>query len=107
MGKLEARIEKMVSKFIPKRVFARPLSEQVRIAEKMTGMVGMPTVRANLLKEGGLPADVRDLHKAGKTRGDIKAYYWDNERFRRFWQNMEMTEETLDTLIDDALAGVR
>lgn len=107
MGKLERRIEKIASRMLPKKLFEMPLAKQVKVAEKMTGMSGMPTVRANLLKEEGLPEDIRDFHKAGKTRDDIKVHYWGCEPFRRFWARMEMSEDTLDTLIDDSLARVK
>lgn len=108
LRKMEDRIERLVTKMIPKQMFNVPLPQQVKIAERMMGMAkgGMATVRSNLLKDGGLPEDVQDMHKAGKSRAEIKDYYWGCKEFRQLWATMEMGEATLDTLIEDALKGM-
>jgi len=103
-AKLESTIETIVSKFIPKRVFDKPLPEQVRVARKMANMLGMAPVRRGLLKDGGIPGDIGDMLKKGMSREEIKAYYWGCKEFRDFWEAMEMSEDTLDVLIDDTIA---
>ena len=107
--KVEDRIEgiagKVLGKLLPKRLSKMSLTEQVGFFIKMSGMMGMPTVRRDILKDRGLPSDIKDMLKVGKTREEIKAYYWDCDAFRKFWQDMEMTEDTLDFLIDQATKG--
>ena len=105
MGDLEAKIEGIVGRLIPKRLFKGSLDRQVRLAESMMGMTGMPNLRASLLKDSGMPLDIRDLQKAGKTRDEIKGYYWGCQTFRKFWANLEMSEGMLDSLIDTSLGG--
>ena len=102
-AKLEDRIEKIAGKLLPKKLFDRPLPEQVVMQRKFMGMIGMANVRAGLLKDQGLPADIRDMLKASKSSEEIKAYYWNCEPFRKFWQDMEMSESYLDTLIKDVV----
>ena len=106
LHKLEAKIEWVAGKLIPKAVFNRPLPQQVKMAEGMMGMAkgGMATVRASLLRDEGIPGDVRDLSKGGMSEEEIKRYYWGCKPFREFWGNMEMDEGMLDILIHDALA---
>ena len=103
--KVEEKLERLVGKLIPKRVFARPLPEQVKMAEAMMGIAkgGMADIRANLLKDDAMPEDMRDMHKAGKSGEEIKEYYWGCKPFREFWGRMEMDEGMLDILIHDAL----
>lgn len=107
LRKAENRIEWLVGKLIPKRIFNVPLAQQVKMAERLMAMTkgGMATVRSNLLKEQGIPEDVQDMQKAGKSRAEIKDYYWGCKEFREFWVGMEMDEGFLDTLIDDALSN--
>lgn len=104
--KLEQQVEWLASKLIPKKPFRGPLAKQVRLMEVLMGVQGMAETRKVLLRSGGLPEDIRDMVKVGKSRSEIKDFYWNCERFRKFWQNMEMSEATLDVLIDDTLQGV-
>ena len=101
--RMQRRIESGASKLLPKRVFNKPLPEQVQVARKMMGMSGMPNFRANLLKDEGLPTDIREKAKAGGSSEIIKAYYWGCPEFRQLWLDMEMTEATLDELIRGSL----
>lgn len=101
-AKIEAAVERVVAKMIPKKVFDRPLSEQsVMMIRAMGAPGGMPNVRRCLLKDDGLPDDIRGMLKQGKTKVDIKAFYWDCKEFRELWKIMEMDEATLDQLIAD------
>lgn len=103
-SKLEDRITRIANKLLPKKVFDKPLPEQVRAARKMANIMGMAPVRRSLLKDNGLPWDIRDMLKKGKSREEIKAYYWGCEEFKDFWEAMGMSEDTLDFLIDDTIA---
>ena len=105
MGDLEARIEAIAGRLIPKRLFKGSLDRQVRLAESMMGAAGMVNLRASLLRDSGMPADIRDLQKGGMTRDEIKGYYWGCARFRKFWATLEMTEGMIDSLIDTSLGG--
>ena len=107
IAKAENRIGRLVTKLMPSKAFSRPLPEQVEMAEAMIGRArgGMVEVRANLLKDRGIPQDVRDMHKAGKSVVEIKEYYWGCKPFREFWDRLEMTEAMLDSLIDTSLGG--
>jgi len=70
---------------LSKKVFARPLEEQVKMVTKMMGITGIADVRANLLKDRGLPSDIRDMLENGKTQEEIKEYYCSCEAFRKMW----------------------
>lgn len=106
MSKLEERLEKMVGKMIPKKLFDRPLDGQVKITRRMIGMPdimggGIRNVRAGLLRDGGMPEDIRGMLKKGMSDKEIKDFYWGCEPFRKLWEDMEMSEGYLDTLIKD------
>ena len=107
--KVEDRIEgiagKVLGKLLPKRLSKMSLEQQVEMARKMMGMAGMANVRANLLKDSGLPSDIKDMLKQGETPEHIKGYYWGCKAFRDFWGIMEMQEGMLDELIDQATKG--
>lgn len=54
---------------LSKKVLARPLEELLKIVGKMMGTMGMADVRASLLRDRGLPSDVRDVLEWGKLQG--------------------------------------
>ena len=102
LDKIEDRIERMVGVLLPKKPFEKPLAQQaVMLIRAMGTPGGMPNVRRCLLKDDGLPDDIRGMLKQGKMKGDIKAFYWDCKEFRELWGLMEMEEATLDQLIAD------
>ena len=112
MPKLEDRIEsiatKMVSKLIPKGVFNKPVPQQVKIAKKMIGMSSTQAVRRSLLKDTGMPSDITDMLKEGKSREEIKGFYWQHQEFQDFWQkDLEMTEGLFEQLIDDTIKAYK
>ena len=114
VSKIEDRIEsvatKMVSKLVPKRLVDKPIPEQVKIARNLAHFPmsgGFPTVRRNLLKDTGLPADFRDKLKEGMSRDEIKDHYWQHPEFQEFWtKDLKMTEGMFDQLIDDTIAAL-
>lgn len=113
---IENRSIKSVGKFVDRKFKNAPLHKQVEAMRNLiataAGVPGssqekaMRTVRANLLKKGGLPADIRGMAKKGRTQGQIKEYYWSCPEFVQFWTNdLDMQEETLDELIRGAVEG--
>ena len=104
IDKLERLAGKAVNKMLGGKLAKMPLEEQVRFAKTLMAMPGggLETTRAKLLSDGGIPEDIRDMLKAGKSRTEIKDYYWGCEAFREFWVDiLQMMEGMLDTLIDD------
>ena len=112
---VEAKATKLVSKIIPESLLAKKsLEQQVTMVHKAIGiMSGLPRssvekatskVRSDLLK--GLPGDIKEMHKEGKTDDEIKQYYWGCEPFRDLWVNtLKMEEATLNVLVEDTLTG--
>lgn len=104
-------IGKIAGKMLPKRIFDKPLPQQVAIQRRLmdhpfmgkTQEERLITVRAFLLKESGLPADIKDLLKKGKSKDEIKNYYWSCEEFQKFWADLQLSEGMLDELIRSAL----
>lgn len=107
---IENRSVKSVGKFIDRKFKNKPLSKQVEAMKNLiaaaAGVPGssqekaMRTVRANLLKKQGLPADIKGMAKKGMTQVEIKDYYWSCPEFMSFWTNdLGMEEATLDELI--------
>ena len=102
-------IGKIAGKMLPKKLFDRPLPEQVAMQRSLMPLMGktpeerLINARAFLLKAGGLPMDIKDLLKKGKTKEEVKDYYWMCEEFKEFWAEIEMTEGMLDDLIKTAL----
>jgi len=102
LAKFEDKIERVVGALLPKKPFDKPLAQQALMLIRAMGAPGgMPNVRRCLLKDDGLPDDIRGMLKQGKTKVDIKAFYWDCKEFRELWGIMEMEEATLDQLIAD------
>jgi hypothetical protein len=98
--RLESTITKLVSKLIPKKFFVKPVPQQVKIAKRLIGMSSMESVRRSMLKDTGMPSDIRDMLKEGKNREEIKDFYWQHIEFREFWTvDLAMEEATLDELI--------
>ena len=101
-AKLEERIVRITGKLIPKKVFQGSLEKQVKLAMMMMGMSSMEFVRKTLLRD--MPEDIVDMLKSGKTKEEIKAYYWGCEEFRECWEKtMVMTEGMLDLMIDETV----
>ena len=106
--RLLGKIEWLTGKMLPKKVFDKPLPEQVAIMRRMMVMMGrtqedrVANTRARLLREGGLMADFKDLVKNGMSTEEIKAHYWGCPEFKEFWSNelgIENPEAMLDELI--------
>ena len=108
-------IGKIANKMIPKRFFDKPLPQQVDIQR---GLMDNPlmgnsreerliNVRSFLLKDSGLPTDIKDLLKKGKSGDEVKDFYWSCEEFRLFWADLDMEEGMLDELIRAALEKVK
>ena len=113
---LQNRIASNVGKVIERGFAKQPLSKQVKAMQKMIAMAaGLPrssmeqaraNVRADLLKNRGLPSDIRHMAKKGMTKEGIKSYYWDCPEFVAFWSNdLQMDEANLDYLISSTLEG--
>ena len=84
------------------KVSRMPLAKQVKMTRALmyARPMGRETTRANLLKDDGLPGDIRAMAKQGKTGEEIKAFYWECDEFQRFWTlDLQMAEATLDELI--------
>lgn len=100
------RIEKVATKVVSKtmgRLLRKDLPQQVVMAKRMIKMTGLIDFRANLLKDRGLPSDIRDLFKKGMTVEEVKEYYWSCPEFVEFWTNtLECTEDMLDEIIRTA-----
>ena len=109
MEKLEGVATKAVNKFLGKKIAKMPLERQVKLMRKFinTGGYGIAGARTDLLK--GLPDDIRGMAEAGKTKAEIKAYYWDCLPFRELWSEMfkesKIPEGMLDEIIDETLGG--
>lgn len=103
IDKLERMAGKVVNKMLGGKLAKMSLEEQVRFAKTLMAMPGggLETTRARLLGDGGIPEDIRDKLKAGKSQTEIKDYFWGCEDFRDFWQMIELSEDTLDVLIND------
>jgi hypothetical protein len=99
---IERLAGKVVNRLLPKTVMDAPLPEQVGMAYKAMGIMGIPKFRAYFLREGGFQTDLEDLFKAGKTAEEIKDYYWSCAKFKKFWGDIWQTEQGLDDLIEKA-----
>lgn len=100
--RLEGIATKAVSKALGGKVDKLPLSKQVQMTRRLmyARPNGVNITRARLLSDDGLPSDIKSLAKKGQTAEEIKAYYWECEEFRGFWEKeLEMTEGMLDELI--------
>jgi len=105
-------IGKIATKMVPKKLFDKPLPQQVALQRRLMDnpLMGksqeerLVNVRAFLLKASGLPMDLKDKVKEGKTKQEIKDFYWLCEEFRKFWEDIGMTEGMLDELIRKAVA---
>jgi len=102
--KAERIASKLVNKTIGRQLLKMPLSEQVKVARRLMRQQGLINFRSSLLKDTGMPDDIRDFAKKGMTQTDIKAYYWNCPEFVEFWsRDLEMTEYQLDLLIETSL----
>ena len=113
---LQNRVASKIGKVVERGFAKKPLSEQVKMMQKLIlTAASIPgssvekartNVRANLLKRGGLPSDIRGMAKKGMTKEGIKSYYWDCPEFVAFWSNdLQMDEANLDYLISSTLEG--
>ena len=105
VDKVQAMATKAVNKMLGGKVAKMPLAKQVKFTRSLmyARPMGMQATRANLLKDDGLPADIRKMGKDGKSRDEIKAFYWECEEFVNFWtKDLQMEEATLDELIRGA-----
>jgi len=113
---LQNRVNSKIGKIVERGFAKRSLSDQVKMMQGLIAAAsGIPgsslakaraDVRANLLKDRGLPADIRGMVKKGKTQEEVKSYYWDCPEFVVFWTNdLEMQEATLDELIRGIVQG--
>ena len=106
MDKLQGLATKAVNKMLAGKVEKMPLSRQVEMTRRLmyARPMGVQTTRANLLKDDGLPSDIKRMAKQGKSREEIKAFYWGCNEFVRFWTlELQMEEATLDELIRGSL----
>lgn len=102
--KAERIASKLVNKTIGRQLLKMPLGEQVKVARRLMRQQGVINFRASLLKDTGMPDDIRDFAKKGMTQAEIKAYYWACPEFVEFWsRDLEMTEYQLDLLIETSL----
>lgn len=104
IDKLEGLASRAVGKILPKKLTEMPLEDQVKLSNKMMGMMGMANFRKRLLGDAGLCLDIRDKLKEGQTPERIKAFYWNCEPFRKLWATMECQEGMLDLLIEQEVA---
>lgn len=74
------------------------LEQQVALVRKVR--VPMAVKRKGILKD--LPSDIRRMATQGKTGEEIKQHFWGCEAFRKLWQDFELQEATLDTMIKEA-----
>lgn len=104
-GKLEKLASKTVNKFLGKKIAKMPLERQVKLCRKFMGMYGVDGTRTSLIK--GMPDDIRDMAKNGKSSVEIKNHYWDCMPFRELWcelfKDTKIPEGMLDELIKEAL----
>jgi len=107
---LQNRTVGSVGRVVERGFKDKPLEKQVQAMRGLIAMAaGLPgsstekarvNVRANLLKNRGLPADIRGMVKKGKTKEEIKEYYWSCKEFVDLWTvDLAMEEATLDELI--------
>ena len=90
------------------KVSKMPLAKQVKMTRALmyARPMGRENTRASLLKDDGLPDDIQKLVKQGKSRDEIKAFYWECEEFQQFWTlDLQMEEDTLDELIRGVVDG--
>ena len=99
LNRIRGAAEKMVNKAMAPSLRKMNLEQQVRAARSLMKQIGIREFRANLLSDGGLPEDIKDLYKQGKSKEEIKAYYWECIPFRNFWLEIECTEDMLDLII--------
>ena len=108
LPKNTSKIERLTGKMLPRKIFDKPLPEQVAIMRRMMVMLGktqeerVANCRARLLREGGLPADFKDLVKKGMNGEQIKAHYWGCPEFKEFWSN-ELGIENPEALLDELI----
>jgi len=104
--KIQAMATKAVDKLLGGKVNRMPLEKQVKMTRALMHVrpSGMENTRASLLKDDGLPSDIRRLAKEGKSQEEIKSFYWGCEEFVSFWTlDLQMEEATMDELIRGAL----
>ena len=107
MAKVQAMVAKGVTKVMGKRLANMPLERQVDLAHKFIGAATMPTIRRELLGDSGLALDIQDMLKSGKTSEEIKAFYWDCQYWREFWEKtLELEEGMLDLIIEQEVKKV-
>jgi len=90
------------------KVSKMPLAKQVKLTRALmyARPMGRENTRASLLKDDGLPDDIRKMVKEGKSRDEIKSFYWECDEFQRFWTlDLQMAEATLDELIRGVVDG--
>lgn len=100
--KIQSMATKAVNRLLGGKISKMPLVQQVKLTRAFmyTRPQGMETTRANLLKDDGLPEDIRNWRDTGMSRDEVKAFYWGCEEFQRFWTlDLKMEEATLDELI--------
>ena len=98
---------KAVNKTMGKRIAKMSLERQVKVCRRLMKLPGggIDNTRTNLIK--GLPDDMKGMAHEGKSKEEIKAYYWGCLPFRELWcelfRDTKMPEGMLDTLIEEAL----
>ena len=104
-AKIESMASKAVNKFLGKKIANMPLERQVKLCRKFMGIYGVSGTRKSLLN--GMPDDIREMAKKGKSKEEIKAFYWDCIPFRELWAELfkdsKIPEGMLDELIREAL----
>jgi len=104
--KIQGMATKAVNKMLGGRADRMPLEKQVKMTRALMHVrpSGMENTRASLLKDDGLPADIRRLSREGKSQDEIKSFYWGCEEFVSFWTlDLQMEEATMDELIRGSL----
>lgn len=99
VSKAESLAKKVIDKTVGRKWAKMDLPGQVAVAQKMMRMTGMVNFRANFLKEGNFPQDIRNKLDKGESRDQVWGYYWSCPEFVAFWKSMAMDEDALRHLV--------
>ena len=91
--------ERLYDRTVGKVVLKMSLEQQVALSRGIMPLSAttIPNCRKTLLNN--LPNDFRVMLRGGKTKEQIKEYYWSCKAFVEYWSDLEMAEATFDELL--------
>jgi len=109
--RIENIAAKIVEKTVGKKLVKMSLAQQCKLVVKAINMPtslggGLMNTRTNLLK--GLPDDIKGFRdKKGMSEQEIVNYYWSEPEFVKMWEMLELTKDSLETLVKGEFNGIQ